>query len=281
MLYDGTTTTQIADDSEDDPRINDNGYVVWSGSDGSDDEIFLYDGTTTTQLTDNGYADTDPQINNSGYVVWQRHDGSDYEIMLYDGSSTTQITDNVYQDYHPQINNNGYVVWKVGEGTATELFVYDGTTTTQIRNPNRNDHLAQINDNGYVVWKAYQGGQMEIFLGVPTLAIYQCSIVPDATVVSKRSSLGFEVTVTNNTDEAHTFMFATNVKFPNGSSYPPPPAYLRGPYRVRLDPYESISRHLSQYVGNAPPTTYTYHGYVGTRAVGIYQECQFEFEVIE
>ena len=52
------------------PRISNNGHVVWEGYDGTDWEIFLYDGTTTTQVTNNSRNDTNPQINDNGYVVF-------------------------------------------------------------------------------------------------------------------------------------------------------------------------------------------------------------------
>jgi hypothetical protein len=89
--------TQLTNNSYGDywPKINDNGYVVWRGFDGSDYEIFLYDGTTTTQITNNSYDDKYTQINDNGYVVWAGSDGSDDEIFLYDGATTTQITNNI------------------------------------------------------------------------------------------------------------------------------------------------------------------------------------------
>ncbi|MCK4885897.1 MAG: hypothetical protein KAS96_00850, partial [Planctomycetes bacterium] len=42
----------------------------WYGHDGSDYEIFFYDGTTTTQITDNSYEDQGPQVSGSN-VVWR------------------------------------------------------------------------------------------------------------------------------------------------------------------------------------------------------------------
>ena len=77
-------TTQLTNNNgaDADPQINNNGYMVWYGSDGYDNEIFLYDGTTTTQITNNSYSDSNPQINNNGYVVWHGSDGSDSEIFL-------------------------------------------------------------------------------------------------------------------------------------------------------------------------------------------------------
>lgn len=55
--------------------------VVWDGYDGSAYEIFLYDGTSTTQLTNNSYDDRQPQIYGSS-VVWDGIDGSDCEVFL-------------------------------------------------------------------------------------------------------------------------------------------------------------------------------------------------------
>jgi len=117
--------TQITDNSfdDEDPRINDTGFVVWQGYDGSDTEIFLYDGMSITQITNNSYDDRSPQINDNGYVVWQRYDGSDWEIFLYDGMGITQITDNSFDDEDPRINDTGFVVWQGYDGSDTEIFL--------------------------------------------------------------------------------------------------------------------------------------------------------------
>ena len=150
--------------NDDKPQINDSGYVVWIGSDGQDNEIFLYDGQTTKQLTDNSYDDLNPKINDNGYVVWYGSDGQDYEIFLYDGLTTKQLTDNSYDDVSPQINNNGYVVWRGYDGQDYEIFLYDGLTIKQLTDNSYNDDQPQINDNGYVVWSGYDGQDSEIFL---------------------------------------------------------------------------------------------------------------------
>jgi len=167
--------TQLTNNSYDEwvGDINDNGYVVWLGYDGTDYEIFLYDGTSTIQITDNSYNDDWPQINDNGYVVWLGYDGSDWEIFLYDGTSTIQITDNSYNEYNPQINNNGYVLWRGYDGIDWEIFLYDGTSTIQLTNNSYNDGGPQINDNGYVVWSGYDGIDWEIFLydGTSTIQI--------------------------------------------------------------------------------------------------------------
>ena len=107
--------------------------------------------------------------------------------------------------------------------------------------------------------------------------ICECDLVPDATVIPRGGTLGFDITVTNNTDEVQVFGFATYVTKPNGTKT----GYLIGPVRVSLDPYGSKSAHKSHPIpGNAPLGTYTYHGVVGTPAAGLYDKCQFNFEVV-
>ncbi|MFH1702373.1 MAG: hypothetical protein ABIB41_02925, partial [Nitrospirota bacterium] len=106
------------------------------------------------------------------------------------------------------------------------------------------------------------------------------SLVPDATIIPRGGTIGFQATVTNNTDEVQVFKFATRITKPNGGKYPPS-GYLKGPVRVSLDPYDSVSKHLSQYIPDtAPLGTYTYHGYVGVPG-NIYDECWFNFTVTE
>jgi hypothetical protein len=58
-----------------------NGTVntIW---DGNNNEIFLYDGSSITQLTDNSYDDSKPHINAKGYIVWSGYDGIETEIFM-------------------------------------------------------------------------------------------------------------------------------------------------------------------------------------------------------
>jgi len=113
------------------------------------------------------------------------------------------------------------------------------------------------------------------------LPMIQCEIVPDSTAVPRGGTLGFDITVTNNTDEVQVFGFATYATKPGGGKYPPS-GYLIGPARVSLNPYGSRSAHRSHPIpGNTPLGTYTYYGVVGTPGAGLYHQCQFDFEVVE
>jgi hypothetical protein len=106
------------------------------------------------------------------------------------------------------------------------------------------------------------------------------TLTPDATRLVRGFTLGIQATITNNTNEVQTVLFATKVKLPNGNFYPPS-GYLFGPLEVTLDPYQSVTEQPSLEIPcNAPLGTYVYHGYIGT-GVGIIDEDQFEFEVVE
>jgi hypothetical protein len=109
----------------------------------------------------------------------------------------------------------------------------------------------------------------------------ECLLVPDVSVVARGGTLGFDITVTNNTDEVQVFGFATYATKPGGGKYPLS-GYLIGPVRVSLDPYGSRSAHRSLPISSDTPLgTYTYHGIVGTPGVGLYHQCQFYFQVTD
>lgn len=160
------TITQLTDNNYADiePRINDNGQLVWVGQpegptwiEPSYHEIFFYDGSTITRLTDNDYEDANPRINDNGYAVWQGYDGQDFEIFLYDGSTVIQLTNNESQDVNPQINNDNHVVWRRCYGyrchcTETGMFLYNGSSTTEIYAPRRCNGAPEMNNIGHVVW---------------------------------------------------------------------------------------------------------------------------------
>lgn len=120
--------------------------------------------------------------------------------------------------------------------------------------------------------------------GTTILPVCYCTFTsdnPPTPSVSRGGTLGFQATATNNTDEIQVFKFATKVTLPNGNKYPTS-GYLLGPIGVTLNPYESKSKHLSQFIPSyAPLGIYTFHGYVGNYGVGIYDECLFNFKVTE
>jgi hypothetical protein len=127
-----------------------NSYVVWSGSDGNDSEIYWVKvsslgtpGTVQKVSThpDNiTHPDGDPRIavdgSGNSYITWYGSDGHDYEIYWVKVDSlgvpgTVQKIsthqDNVANgDFSPEIaidpSGNSYVVWKGSDGNDYEIY---------------------------------------------------------------------------------------------------------------------------------------------------------------
>ena len=113
------------------------------------------------------------------------------------------------------------------------------------------------------------------------ISVFECDLIPDTIVIPRGGTLGFQATITNYTNRSGTVLFATKVTLPNGNKYPPS-GYLIGPIEVTLNSYGSKSKYVSQIIPvTAPLGTYTYHGYVGNYGVGLYDECQFKFKLVE
>jgi len=106
-----------------------------------------------------------------------------------------------------------------------------------------------------------------------------CTMVPDTTVIPRGGAVGFDVTITNNTDGQGFAYFATTVTLPDQSRYPAS-GYLDGPYKILLTPNNSVSGHISHTIPmNAQSGDYVYHGYLGIPG-NVLDECEFSFEVV-
>ena len=131
-------------------------YIVWAGSDGQDQEIFLYDGTSILQITNNSSNDSSPK-NSDSNVVWRGWDGNDWEIFFYNGSSILQLTNNNHEDQYPQISGSN-VVWHSTDGNDLEIFLYDGSSVRQITDNSYDDRNPQVSGSR-VVWPPGRTGQ--------------------------------------------------------------------------------------------------------------------------
>jgi methionine-rich copper-binding protein CopC len=191
FFFDGSNTTIISEKENPDgddrnPKISDQGYVVWRGQKtppGSDQltdwDIYYYDGSEITNISEEENPQSDDwysQISDLGHVVWQGRKpeadldpAPDWDIYYYDRdtSTITNISENKNphrDDLLPQINIQGDVVW-VGQKTPSnedqeavwDIYYYDRGTSTatnisENNNPLGDDSRPQINAHGDVVW---------------------------------------------------------------------------------------------------------------------------------
>jgi hypothetical protein len=126
-----------------------------------------------------------------------------------------------------------------------------------------------------------KNGIERVDMGADEYILINVFLTPDTLVVPRGGTLGFQVAIANNTNKAGVIYFATNVTLPNGNIYPPS-GYLFGPKEITLNPHQSKFGHLSHTIPmGAPLGTYLYHGYIGRPGMGVIDEDQFDFEVIE
>ncbi len=169
----GYTATQLTSNyyGDDAPAINGNGYVVWSGSDGSDYEIYLYTpGYGISKLTNNNYPDEYPDINSSGKIAWVANDGTGYKVYQYTpgyGAALIHTSSNNITD--TAISDNGWIVWQGLVSWQWEIYVYwPGISPTLLTNNSTNDispeiDVAQFSGSNIVVWQGHDGNDYEIY----------------------------------------------------------------------------------------------------------------------
>ncbi|MBN2218091.1 MAG: hypothetical protein JW719_12020, partial [Pirellulales bacterium] len=158
--------------------------VVWVGTDGHDDEIYLYNGATDAdgtptviRITSNAYDDHDPQVSDS-LITWWADDGEgDNEIFVLDLAYVDNprphiinLTDNALDDRDPVLSGRNIVWTGLRGGTNTEIFVFDGENgdlanpeIVRVTSNSRVDQAPQI-DGNQIVWEGQIGTSHEIFL---------------------------------------------------------------------------------------------------------------------
>ena len=189
FYYDGNSNNQITVNStsdSSDPRLNDNGHIVWAARNGNYSQIFYYDGSTTIQLTNSNANKNFPDINNNGHVVWRNIDinsnPSDIEIFYYNGNTSFNISNNSNVEYAPKINNNGHVVWSGKDVNGVDnVYYYDGITINQITNyTTSNTSDPDINDLNQIVW-SYNYTDLVTMETTSAIYIYDSGTITEVT----------------------------------------------------------------------------------------------------
>jgi len=114
-------TSNIGYDSQ--PQVSGD-RVVWSGSDGTDGEIFTWTPAGgIVQLTSNGVEDYDPQVSDDR-VVWCGDVGTDGEIFTWTpAGGTVRLTANTYREVIPRVSGDR-VAWYRFDGTGERIFTW-------------------------------------------------------------------------------------------------------------------------------------------------------------
>jgi hypothetical protein len=108
--------------------------------------------------------------------------------------------------------------------------------------------------------------------------ICECILVPDSVQIPQGSTLGFQVTLQNNTSKQGSVFFGTKVRKPNNRLTD----FIWGPHSVGLTGNGTVSAHKTHGVSEILPIgRYEYYGYVWRDDTGMMDVCSFEFEVIE
>jgi beta propeller repeat protein len=216
-MFDGNTVIQLTDNETNDYQPTLSGRnVVWEGSDGNDSEIFFYNGTTVSQLSNNTFYDNDYQISGNN-VVWIGNDGNDDEIFFYNGTTTTQLTNNTTDDYGPRISGNN-VVWAGSDGNDDEIFFYNGTTTTQLTSNTTNDFDPLISGSN-VVWGADSSTGREIFFfNGTTVSQLTNNAIDDSDYLISGSNVVWAGDTSANSKDIFLFNGTTTTQLTNNTS---------------------------------------------------------------
>jgi hypothetical protein len=117
-------------------------------------------------------------------------------------------------------------------------------------------------------------GTVEVGGGGPTVSI---ELSPRNTSVPRGGRLTYDARAANNTGETLNFQYWAKVRLPNGNMYGP----LFSPQNLELEPYGNMTRAVRQRVpNNAPLGDYIYYGYVGDYPDEVWDNDQFDFEVV-
>jgi hypothetical protein len=193
-------------------------------------------------------------------------DGSGKDFTVYEGDATME-------GYSVSAGNNPHGPWNlVGAGRGTMQFDLQESGLSSAR-------YVRIEDDGDGDPNESNPGfdLNALHSGAPSLV--SVDLAPDATVVRRGESLGFDATILNTSFVTLTFEAWTEATMPSGHPYPGNPTL--GPTTVTLGPRGGFTRHFRHGIPtNAPLGTYEYAGKVGGYPGSVLGEDSFSFTVV-
>ncbi len=168
MLYDGRRSRQIyrSDWSDQNPEINDNGWVTWTHYDFCAEPywlslVLLYDGHSVSSVTAKLHQHQLQSINDIGMIAWKRPNENPLRSEIYiwgDGNLWRLPVETSVSG--PRINNRGDILfkpWHVDNrwwDTAICRDIEGVPTFYRLTEDRNEDVTGDINDSGEAVWSA-------------------------------------------------------------------------------------------------------------------------------
>lgn len=271
---------------------DDHGYDVETSAIASTDKTFT--ATTASSNTNTLHAKSDKYLPDSSgnyattyaastmYREFEITGGAGYVDVTFSYDFTALLmgdaTGNGFFSVDYAVNleiSDGVHTWDI---TSTDLISGSHTDTTKDYGDTLSDTFTLAYNTPYYI--SYNVDQEDENEG----ALCGCELVPDGIIWARGMTHGFEATVSNYTDQVQSFFFVTNITLLSGARYPHF-GWLRGPYGITLDPYESKSAHLTLFVPDREELMslgmrYVYNAYIGTSPSNVYDTCHFDFEVV-
>ncbi len=181
QYFNGQTTIQLSNV----PLVGSQGVktsgnnLVWSGSDGAQEQLYFYNGSTTQQITTDGYnsftnRSSPPNYKISGnQVIWNSYvtppegsfDPPTLEIYYFDGNQTQKLTSNSLSDYQPDFYQ-GKPIWTGPDNAdGSQLFTYENGQVRAITTAENTPNSPYTIIDGLVTWMNYDqvSGQSDIY----------------------------------------------------------------------------------------------------------------------
>jgi hypothetical protein len=148
------------------PHINNNGQIVWTGSDGFATQVFLRSPEGTVYKISHNDEDGQPRgnagvdINDAGQVVWVGFTSmlGNREIYLYQNGGAYQITyPGSYEADQPRLNSSGQIVWRARTAANDYyLYYYTGTVAPVVQVDSYTTSYA-LTDGGDILFAGVDG----------------------------------------------------------------------------------------------------------------------------
>lgn len=170
MLFDGRRSRRVyrSDWSDQDPEINDSGWVTWFHADFCAEPYWmslvpLYDGNSVSFLTPEPFQYRAPTLNDRGLVAWDQPNANPLrsEIYVWQDERTWRLPVDISVSL-PRLNNHGDILynrWNI-DSRSFDAWLYRQSQPDpsfyRLTDDRNEDTPGDMNDHGEAVWRAME-----------------------------------------------------------------------------------------------------------------------------